>query len=645
MYEKTAGWAGKILRVELNNGHLSTESTLRHVKRFIGGRGINWWILFNEIKRGSDPLGPDNLVAIGAGPLVGTLAPGACRCSLDFKSPLTQGVGSANIGGHWGSELKFAGYDNLIIGGKAKLPTYVFIDDDHVELRNADHLWGRTTWETSELIKEEVGDSNVQVLSIGPAGENLCMGACVITNNARAAGRCNVGAVFGSKNLKAIAVRGTGSVNVADPEEFLETVDKALRIITYDKSFSMLSTLGLAGILDSRPEVPRPVRNSQDAYWDESYWARMGGKALVEKYETRKLSCFACPINCSHWLEVRDGPFSGLKGEGFEANTGINWGSRIGVDYLPATIKLHVMCNQLGLDVDIPSVTIGWAMECYQRGILTEEDTDGLDLSWGNYDSVIELLQRIAHRAGKFANLLADGVKLASEKVGRGSEKYAFHVKGQELYEECRVGVAWALGIATSTRGGTHTRGAAITEYFEVTPERAERIYGVRSAGDKRAYEGKGKLVVYTEQLKGVIDSLGLCLYVSNWMSPTMLGENEFAELFGAATDVKLKGRDLLVVGERIQNLEKAFNVREAGFRRKDDSLPDRFFEPIPRGPAKGFCLNRSQWEKALDEYYQEHNWDVTTGLQTRDALKNLDLEEVADDLAKIGGLSNPSKR
>ncbi|NIN53745.1 MAG: aldehyde ferredoxin oxidoreductase [Nitrososphaeria archaeon] len=636
------GWAGKILRVDLDSGHTSREPTLKYAKKFLGGRGINWGILYSEIKTGTDALSPENMIGIGTGILTGTLTPAACRSSLDMKSPLTHAVGSADVGGHWGPELKFAGYDNILIRGRSKNPVYLWIDDEHVEPRDARKLWGMTTWETPGLIREELGDQDIQVLCIGPAGENLCMGACVIANNGRAAGRCGVGAVWGSKNLKAIAVRGTGSVEVAKPEEFIQTVDRFYETLVNDAGFQGLSKFGTAGwvIGEAAVGAARPFKNSQDTYWPD-YFSKSGGRLLVERYQVRRLACFSCPVHCSQWVEVDEGPFSGLKGEAYEANTDANWGFRVGVDYLPATIKLHILCNQLGLDIDIPSVTVAWAMECYQRGILTKEDTEGLDLTWGNYEAIIELLHRIAYRKGRFANILADGVKRASEKIGRGSEKYAMHVKGQDLYEEGRVGYGYALGAATSTRCGTHTRGSVVgAEFGHVPSEVSERVYGVPTASDKWNHKGKGKLVVYTERCKGIFDSLGVCVYVTNWWSPYLMGPDMCAELVTAATGWRVTGKELLNIGERIQNVEKAFNVREVGFTRKDDSLPDRFFEPIPSGPMKGLRLEREKWEEALNEYYREHRWDIETGLQTKECLENLDLKELVDDLEKIGKLT-----
>ena len=403
-----------------------------------------------------------------------------------------------------------------------------------------------------------------------------------------------------------------------------------LQVIKENKEVQLLSKLGTT----ARVKDYESVRNAQDVYFKD-FSLKAGGQALAE-YSIRKLSGFSCPIQCSRWLEVKEGLLKGAKGEGIEANTSDDWGKRIGVDYLPAIIKLHILCNQLGLDIDVSSVTIAWAMECYQRGILTKEDTDGLDLKWGNYRAVIELVKGIAYRKGKFANLLADGVIHASRRIGKGSDRFAMHVKKQDLYEDGRMRIGWALGVATSTRGGTHTRGSPGTEGLELPSTVAEEVYGIPTAFDPKAYKGKGKLVVYMEQLKGIVDALGICMFISKWLSPSLLGQDEFAELLHATTGWKVTGKDLLRIGERIQTVEKAFNVREIGFTRKDDTLPKRMFEPIPSGPYKGLCIDKEKWEKALDEYYKEHKWDVQTGLPTKKRLIELGLRDVADDLEKV---------
>ena len=629
----TYAYAGRIMRVNLSTGKISFESTLRYAGRFLGGRGINQWILFNEAGPDVAALDPACPIIFGTGVLVGTPAPGGCRYSVESRNYLTGGVGSCNSGGHFGPELKFAGYDHLVITGRSRGPCYIWIDDNNIQIRKGSHLWGKTTWQTDDLIREELGDDDVQIATIGPAGENLVRAACIINNGARAAGRCGLGSVMGSKGLKAIAVRGTGNITVAKPQKFMELVEGLGEKIETNRDTKLFKRYGTTRIPEDNNEVSaNPVRNFQDGYWGKVDSLRADD--LGEIFTVRRLACFACPVPGSHWLRVPDGEFRGTECEGFEANTIKDFGYKLDIDYWPAIIKAHALCSQYGLDVDNTAGPIAWAMECYQRGILTKEDTDGLELEWGNYKVVMELVRKIAMRDG-FGDLLAEGSKRASEKVGRGSEKYAMHIKGQDLYEPLRSAKGWGIGVVLSPLGGGHLRGAPAFEFYgTVTPEDGEKYYGVRTAGDRQAYDGKAKLIVFMENFKAVVDSIGICYLLTWWRNPCLIGPEDLASLFEAATGKFISSSELLRIGERIHNVEKAFNVR-VGMTRKDDRPPERFFEPIKSGPAKGERLERDRFEKVLDEYYELRGWDEKTGLPTRSKLEEVDLVEVADELEK----------
>lgn len=635
---KVHAYASKILRVDLSSGKIATEPTMKYVKRFLGGRGINQWILYKEVKPGISPFDPANVLIFGTGVLVGTAAPAACRCTVDSKNVFTGGVGSANSGGHFGPELKFAGYDHVVIQGRSRLPCYLWIDDDKVETKNAQHLWGKTTWENDDTIREELGDDDIQIASIGPAGENLVSAACIINNGARAAARCGLGAVMGSKNLKAIAVRGTGEISVAKPEKFMQLVEELLeKIINNDcmKDYIKWGTTFLPKIYNDSGNSA--VRNFQDGYWEPEKLEKIS-EEKIDKFSKGRLSCFGCPIGGSHYFKVDSGKFRGTEGEGFEYNSLSNFGCRVDVDYLPAIIKAHVLCSQYGLDVDNASGAIAWAMECYERGILKKEDVDGLNLEWGNYDAVLELLEKIALRKG-FGDLLAEGSKKASQKVGKGSEKYSMNVKGQELWESLRASKGWSLGTIVSPRGGGHLRGNPLTEFLKISPEEGERIFGVSTAGDGKAYEGKAKLVIYFENFKAVVDCLNICYIVTQWSSPDLLDLEDLAKMLSLATGRQTTVAELITIGERVHNVEKAFNVRE-GMTRKDDMPPERFFaEPIKSGPEKGERLQKDKFGKMLDEYYELRGWDKDTGLPTKAKLEELDLGEIADELDKLNKL------
>jgi len=637
MVEKIHAHAGKILRVNLSNGKITTEPTMRYAKNFLGGRGINQWILYKEVKPGIWPFDPANRLIFGTGVFVGTPAPTAGRLSIDSKNVYTGGIGSANSGGHFGPELKFAGYDNLVVQGRSRNPCYLWIDDDEIEVKNAEHIWGKTTWATDDLIREELGDDDIQIADIGPAGENLVRAACIVSNGARVAGRCGLGSIMGSKNLKAIAVKGTGEITVANPEKFMQLVDEFRERILSNNGMKRLMQWGTNYILEiSDLSSGNPVRNFQDGYWDSKKVQKLSTGAL-EKYIVRRLACFACPVHCSRYLKISNGPFKGTEGEGIECTTSKDFGCKLDIDNLPAVIKAHILCNQYGLDLSNTAGVIAWAMECYEKGILKKEDLDGLELDWGNYEAVFELMKKITFREG-IGDLLAEGSKRASEILGKG-EKYSITIKGQELYEVLRRQKGWALGVVLSSVGGGHLRGAPQTESLRISSKEGKKFFGVSTAGDRTTYSGKAKLVIYFENLKAIADSLNLCYFATQYLSPYLPSPKDLAKLFSAATGKMMTGRELMLIGERIHNVEKAFNVRE-GISRKDDMPPERFFEPIKSGPGKGERLEKEKWTKTLDEYYKLRGWNVKTGLPKRSKLEGLKLGYVAKELEKLGKLA-----
>jgi len=641
MEKRLFSFGGRVLRVDLTSGQTWTEPTGKYAPRFLGGRGIDNWILYDEVRPWVAPFDLANRLIFGTGVLVGTLAPTAARHSVDAKSPLTGGVGSANSCGHFSAELKYAGYDHIVFQGRARNPVYLWVDDDQVEILSASHLWGKTTGETDDMIKEALGDDEIQIACIGPAGENLVRSACVMANRARAAGRCGLGAVMGSKNLKAVAVRGSGSIEVAHPDRFMKMVDKAWGKLNESQGIKARRAFGTYRSPEFYNEAGHlSSRYFQDDYVNPEIIKKVDPEIYKKEYEVRRLGYTACPIYCSHFYKINDGPYSGMAGEGFEANDLLNFIARFEIDYAPAIIALHSMCSEYGVDQDNASGAIGWAFECYQRGILNQADTDGLKLEWGNHEAVAELLRKIAYREG-LGDLLAEGAKRASEVIRKGSEEFAIHIKGQDSIESLRAsGKAWALGCAVSTRGGTHTRGATTIEVMKIPPDTCQEIWGIPELEGPASYRNKAKIVVYYERLHAVLDSLGLCSFCSNWGGPDLLSPEDFAELYSAATGNEITSDQLMMMGERIHNIEKAFNVLHAGFSRQDDHPPQRFFdEPITSGPKKGEKLAREKWDEMLDEYYELHGWDKANGWQTRECLEALDLKQVADDLGKAGRL------
>lgn len=631
--------AGKILWVDLTTEEYEILSTADYVKEFLGGVGLNWWLLYKGVKPWVTPYEPANLLLYGTGLLVGTLVPCATRFTVDSKNPFTNGIASSNSGGHFSAELKYAGYDHIVFRGRARRPVYLCLDDDRIVIKDASHLWGRTTYETNDLIKEELKDQDFQVSCIGPAGENLVRSACIVTNRARAAGKCGLGAVMGSKNLKGIAVRGSGVIEVQNPEKFMELVEEGWEKI---KKSQIYEDYSMYGTLDDTPfcrleSSAVPFRNFQDDYMDPDRAKRIRGHIYHDRYEKKRLACFVCPYHCGRFYKIDGGLYSPLAFEKMEANAVLNFGSILDINNPSAIMKAQSLCTEYGMDIDGAAMVLSWAFECYQRGMLDKKVVDGFELKWGDHKVVMELLRRTAYREG-FGRILAEGVKRASEVIGKGSEKYAIHIKGMDSREVMRSGKGYALGIATALRGGGHTTGAPLPEFNKIPSEVCRTTWGIDWSSNPSLYEGKPELVFYFERLYAALNSLGICIFTANGTSPDLFGPDDYANLVSAATGWGMNGKDLMRIGEKINNVGKAFNTLHAGFDRKDDYPPKRMMEePIKSGPKKGERLKRNEWNKMLDRYYELHNWNKKTGWQTKKCLKEFHLENVMEDLKADG--------
>jgi aldehyde:ferredoxin oxidoreductase len=623
------GYAGKILRVDLTTSTISTEPTGKYVPKFLGAKGINQWILFKELRPWVTPFEPANLICFGAGPLVGTLVPGAARMNVDSKNALTGGIGSGSCGGWFAAELKFAGYDNIVIQGRAKEPVYLWVEDDKVSFRSANDLWGRRTSDTVKMIKEDLNQTEIQVLCIGPAGENMVRPACIVVSGSRIVGRCGLGAIMGSKNLKAIAVKGNGSIGVQKAEQFMEMVHKVslrLRRLEGAKGRRDYGTLVASPLFNELSALS--YKNYQDDYIPEESFKKISHEVFRHMYGIDRYSCTACPTPCGHIYLIDEGPYSGTRCLKAEANSVWDFGGKLAIEDAAAILKAQEECCQLGLDIDNVSSVIAWAISCFQDGIISKEEMEGLELRWGDHRVVLELLNRIAHRQG-FGNILAEGSLKASQIVEKGSERYAFHMKGQDLIEAIRSMKGWALGVVVSARGGAHTRGALATESRKYSPEISQKLFGIKTAGDARAYEGKSKVVCYFEYVHSLLDSLGVCLFTGNWTTPEGITPEELAGFYTLTTGFRMSVDELMKAGERVHNVEKMFNVYHAGFTREDDYPPQRLMEePIRSGPLRGECLKREDWDKMLDEYYTLHGWDPLTSWPMKEKLVELDLKE-----------------
>ncbi len=627
--EKALSIGGKILTVDLSNQGISEEPTTGYSNRFLGGMGINLWKLLQEVPQGASPQDPDNMIAFGAGVLVGTIAPAACRLSIASKNPFTGGLGAANAGGFFAPELKYAGFDHIFIKGRAGKPVYLFIDDETVSIEDASFLWGHTTWETEDLLRERIGERNVQMLTIGPAGENTVSAACIVVSRSRAAARCGLGAVMGSKNLKAIVVRGSGGIEIADPEGFTEACREMTRKIMRAEGAKKLRTYGTpVSFLRWNSQSALPTRNFQETQMDPEKAEKISHLVLKENHIQKGFGCFSCPILCSQYQKVKDGPYAGLEGEKIECQNLWDFGAKLGMDDAPAILKASALCTQLGLDIDNASGAISWAFECFQRGLLTEKETDGVQLRWGDHETILELLRKTAFREG-FGALLAKGSHEASRIIGRGSERYAVHVKGQELAEELRAFKGWALGVTVAARGGAHTMGAPLTERMTLSESLSEELFGVATASVPEAYEGKAKLVAYYERFHAILDGLGMCYFTSNWMGPEFLAPKDYVRLYNLATGGHLTDTEFMMMGERIHTLGKVFNARHTDFSRKDDFPPERLFKEPTTGSQKEHSLDESKWSDMLDEYYDLHGWDREKGLPKEETLVALGLNEL----------------
>ena len=630
MPSKVYSYGGKMLRVNLSTGKITAKLTENLARRFIGGRGINSWIMFDEVNPGINWFDPENLLIYGVGALVGTLAPFASRVSVETKNAFSGGVGSANFGGHFGAELKYAGFDNVVIYGRAEKPAYLWLQDDEAELKDASSIWGKTTWETEEILRRDLGDAGIRVSCIGPAGENLVRSAAIIGDKAKAAGGSGVGAVMGSKKLKALAVRGSKPIEIAEPERFMRAVDQARRLVEAAPDTNPVRADGYYGAESNSHQKTweagfRPVRNGQDDYWDPNKIEKVAGEAL-KPYRKRILGCFSCPVGCMPLMEVENGPYK-IRGEGWWNNSSNSYCTRVDCYNPEAAIKSHLLANQLGLDGDNAAVVIAWAMECYERGLLTKEETDGVELTWGNHDAVLQMLEKLAYRDG-IGDLLSSGVKIASEKLGKGSESFALHIKGQDTIDGMRISKGWSFGIVTSPTAGRHLRGAV----HSLRPE------------EFLSYEGVPERVFKQEQFKAILDMTGVCLYnhgILSWETP--MGENAaglLAEMTSSATGIELSVDKFMQIGRQVHNLEKAFNTLHAGFTRRDDYPPERYWnEPVKSGPFKGERIDHDAWEKMLDDYYALQGWEKQTGWQTASCLERIGLKEVAEKLKVAGRL------
>lgn len=607
------GYAGRILHIDLATGKSNVEPlNEEYAKKYIGGMGLGIRMWLDNSKAGVDAFSPENPLLVVAGPIAGTMWPtGGNGHAFVSKSPQSGGVGEAKAHGSFGTELKRAGYDAVILKGKAEFPVYVWIDDESVQLLDASKLMGMSPAETEDAIREELGDYYIRVAAIGIAGEKLSKIACIINDKTRAAGRTGLGAVMGSKNVKAIAVRGTHDITVAKPDEFMEYV-KEFHERMKGPATQKYRTLGTPeNVLVHNSLCVMPTRNYNNATFEGA--ERVSGEVLNEKYVAKIIGCSSCAMRCEHMCVVAEGPYKETMTR-MEYETLWALGPYCGVDRLDAIIKGMQLTNHYGVDAISAGVIAGFAMDCFERGLLTPEKMDGIEAKFGNADAMVKLVDKIGKREG-IGEILADGVKPAAEKIGNGADRLAAHIKGVEVTGyDLRALKTAALGFAVSFRGADHNRHGAYA--FDVKGKVNRLI----------AEKGRGKLVRDMEDTYNLIDSFVVCKFSRGTYYKEL---PDMAKLYTLVTGFEMTPEELKKCGERIQNAAKLFNVRE-GLSRKDDNLPWKVMhEPIPdEGPSKGAMVTQAELDLLLDDYYESRGW-THEGVPTAEKLKELGMDDL----------------
>jgi len=625
----------RILNVDLSSGETWVEELPQEeLLRFLGGRGVAARMLYERVPPGIDPLGPENILIFSPGTLTGTSAPSSGRSSVTCKGPATGLYLKVNAGGHLGAELKYAGFDYLVIRGVAEHPVYLWIKDGEVEIRDARHLWGLGTREADRLVKEELGDDEIQTGLIGPAGENKVLFSCIIFSQFSSASRGGVGAVMGSKNLKAIAARGSGALRVAEGEEFFDLAAQIRQELAQDPEMEFSYRWGTAGSIPGCVELGQlPSYNFSRVGIDGA--EKLSGQYLEDEgYLTGRESCFSCSTACHRFVRTKVHRYGEVQDSGPELETVCSLGAECGIVDTEAVIKGNQLCNDYGLDTISAGHVISWAMECYEKGLISEKQADGLDLHFGNDVSMLELIRRIASREGLLGDLLANGTKQAAEEVGGDSWKWAIQAKGLEQSAiDTRMAKGYALAFAVNPRGPDHLMTEPIAESGPTEEARhlIGKITGDEKYADATLTEKRADIVRWHEDCYAATDGLGFCAFTST--ASYAVNPDNMAQLLGHALGIQFSEEQLMLAGRRIVTLERCFNVRE-GARREDDVLPWRMMnEPVTEGPQKGLITDKEELDWMLDQYYEMHGWDPQTGIPTPKTLKDLGLLESCGDI------------
>jgi aldehyde:ferredoxin oxidoreductase len=635
----------KIAYIDLSTGKIEINPIpIEMRKKFLGGRGLDAYLLYNHTEKGCDPLGPKNTLMISGGFLTATCASATARTHIMAKSPLTGLLGSANMGGFFAPELAWAGFHHLVIKGKAKKPVYLWIHNGEIEIRDAGNLWGKTTTETQWAIRKELNDEEIKSLVIGPAGENLVRFANVMTGIKNSGGRSGMGAVMGSKNLKAAAVRGTMDIKIAYPMDALNYNKRFIEQIVSSKVSQTQGTLGtpfIWGATNSWGGIrTRNFQYNQLEYADDIEPERIDEIAEETMGPYHMVSCFGCQVHCRAQYKIPSGPYAGKYDEGPEYTSQGAFGGEVDCRSAETVLTGNHLVDQYGMDNLETGSIISWAMELYELGIITQKDTDGLDLRFGNDEAVIEMIQRICFRKDWIGDTLADGGIPASEKIGKKSFDYLIQVKGMSnLHSDERATPGLALGIATGSRGSDHLRSRPAIDLYHLPEEILRKIYSTPITYDgplsseHTSYVGKSWMVFWQENCYMAVDCLGICKYHTLFLGATHPNFEDWPKVIYYNTGLEITPEEIWEIAERSNNVERLFNLRE-GLQRTDlkkgDMLNHRYFdEPCRRGAPDvvGSKLDRKKFKKMIDEYYQHHGWDEN-GVPTPGTLKRLGLDQ-----------------
>jgi len=640
------GYTGNILHVDLSSTTISIENpSPEFYRKYMGGSALNLYYLLKGMPAGTDPFEPENILAISAGVTTGTPISGQSRVTATAKSPLTGAIGDSQSGGFFPVELKFSGFDAIIIKGKSPSPVYLWLHDGKAEIKSAEHLWGKFTADTERCIKEELDDTKIKTLTIGPAGEKMVRFAAIMSSSNRANGRTGLGAVMGSKKLKAIAVRGRQRPVLADKQGFNDLARSGANALPTSSVAAMgkYGTTTAIGGLHAGGGLPSFNFNS--GVFDQ--WEKINGTTMYKSIQKGagegkqqkygKATCFACVVRCKNIVEIKDGPYrvDAVYG-GPEFETLAAFGSYCGIGDLPAIAKANELCNKYGMDTISCGATIAWAMEAFENGVLTKEDTDGMELKFGNAEAMVQLTEMIGRREG-FGAILSGGSALASQKLGRGSE-FLITCKGQEAPAHMpHVKKSLSLIYAVNPFGADHMSSEHDSAYgkaFKYYRERLQML-GLSDPQPPRSLNReKINFICKTQQIYSMIDSLNLCQFVHG---PTwhLYGPAEIVTLVKTVTGWDVTIDELLTVGERRLNMMRAFNARE-GIDSSQDKLPEKFFKrALSGGPTDGLKIDRAEFETAREEYFRQSGWNVESGVPTRKILEKLGLKWVADILEK----------